>query len=217
MAKQVGPFYFTGTLDDVIFYKSGDQYCIRSKGWSKTGKQMARDPQYSNTMRNARWFGRGSTLVRPVYYRHLPKALRKQGAYGKLTGMANHWVRQGKSDEEITRLLIAHCQQLAAQLATPAPATKEANPPVPPPATAQRIIEWATALPATVGRGIASLPTQDQSKKHVHGILGSGAHSHLSTLQLDAYGRLQLPEGQQRLVHKALYASKGLIGQTADG
>ena len=125
MAKQVGPLFVTGTIDGIIFYKLGDHYYMRSKGSYKSGKQMRKDPHYQRTMQNADRFGGAVQLVQDVYYRHLPKAIRKHGLFGKLTGLVNSWLYAGKSQEEVKALLLAHCQHLAA--AAVAPKEKEAR------------------------------------------------------------------------------------------
>src|SRR6476620_248999 len=101
MAKQVGPLFITGTIDGIIFYKLGDQYYMRSNGSYKSGKQMRKDPYLKRTMQNADRFGVASRLVKSVYYRHLPREVRKNGLFGKLTGMVNRWLREEKSKEEI--------------------------------------------------------------------------------------------------------------------
>jgi hypothetical protein len=125
MAKQVGPLFFTGTIDGIIFYKVGDKYYSRSKGSYKSAKHMRRNPKYKRTMENADRFGMASTLVREVYYQHIPKALRKRGVYGKLTGKVRDWLQEGRSREEALVLLIAHCQSFASTQST----TTENKPP----------------------------------------------------------------------------------------
>ena len=119
MAKQVGPLFVTGTIDGIIFYKLGNQYYMRSKGSYKSGKQMRKDPSYKRTMQNAYRFGEASEIVKSVYYRHLPKAVRKHGLFGKLTGLVNRWLYAGKAEAEVRELLLAHCQHLAATTNTP--------------------------------------------------------------------------------------------------
>ena len=114
MAKQVGPLFFTGTVDGIIFYKLGDQYYMRSKGDYKSGKQMRKDRTYQRTMQQANRFGGAAKLVKEVYYRHLPRAVRKHGLFGKLTGLVNRWLYAGKAIAEVRELLLAHCQTLAA-------------------------------------------------------------------------------------------------------
>ena len=123
MAKQVGPLFFTGTIDGLIFYKLGDHYYIRSKGSYKSAKHMRRNPKYQRTLQQADRFGEASQLLQEVYYRQLPKAVRKHGLYGKLTGMINSWLYQGKSKEEVKELLMAHCKELASSVTLVAPKT----------------------------------------------------------------------------------------------
>ena len=120
MAKQVGPLYVTGTIDGIVFYKLGDQYYMRSKGDYKSGKQMRKDRRYTRTLEQADRFGVAAKLVRSVYYRHLPRAVRRHGLYGKLTGMVNQWLYRGKSKEEAKELLLAHLQSLVAAAKLPA-------------------------------------------------------------------------------------------------
>ena len=112
MAKQVGPLFITGTIDGIIFYKLGDQYYMRSKGSYKSGKQMRKDPYLKRTMQNADRFGVASKMVKSVYYRQLTREVRRNGLFGKLTGMVSGWLRQGKSIEEAEELLIAYCRTL---------------------------------------------------------------------------------------------------------
>jgi hypothetical protein len=112
MAKQVGPLFITGTIDGIIFYKLGEQYYLRSKGSYKSAKYMRKDPRLKRTMQKAAQFGGASKLVKEVYYRQLPREVRRQGLFGKLTGMVNSWLQQGKSREDVKELLLAHCQAL---------------------------------------------------------------------------------------------------------
>jgi hypothetical protein len=95
MAKQVGPLFITGTIDGIIFYKLGEQYYIRSKGSYKSAKYMRRDPRLKRTMQKAAQFGQASDITKEVYYRHLPREIRKHGLL-----------------EEAKALLITHCQSL---------------------------------------------------------------------------------------------------------
>jgi hypothetical protein len=112
MAKQVGPLFFTGTIDGIIFYKVGDKYYSRSKGSYKSAKHMRRNHKYKRTMEKANQFGGASKITKEVYYRFVPKESRKQGVYGQLTGMVNGWLQEGKSREEALALLITYCQSL---------------------------------------------------------------------------------------------------------
>jgi hypothetical protein len=106
MARQAGPLFITGTIDDLVFYKLGDNYYVRSKGepTSTTKKRLKHDKGYALLQLKRSEFGRASELVKSMYYT-LPLEVRKQGLFGTLTGKAVRWLRQGKSEEEIIVLL----------------------------------------------------------------------------------------------------------------
>ena len=61
---------------------------------------MRKDPAFKRTMANVDTFGIASKLVKYWYYRHIPKASRKHGLFGKLTGRVHRWLQEGKSKEE---------------------------------------------------------------------------------------------------------------------
>jgi hypothetical protein len=173
MARQVGPLFITGTIDGIIFYKLDDQYYLRSKGDYQSGKQMRKDKRLKRTMEKADQFGEASKLTQSVYYRHLPKALRKHGLFGKLTGLVNGWLQEGKSVEEARELLIAHCQQLVAQFSKAAPTPT--LPPQPTPATTP------TSKPTEVKPIVAKPLAQSKQARY------------LSRWKVRRNGRLQVP------------------------
>lgn len=108
MARQAGPLFITGTIDNMVFYKLGDHYYMRRKGEPTpiTKKRMRQKEHYPVLCMRKQEFGRASELVRSVYYTHLPKAVRKHGLFGKLTGKAVRWLRAGKTEKEIQQLVI---------------------------------------------------------------------------------------------------------------
>ena len=160
MAKQVGPIFFTGTIDGLIFYKLGDNYYMRSKGSYKSARHMRRNPRYQRTLQQADRFGSASQLVKEVYYRHLPRAVRKHGLFGKLTGMVNRWLYAGKAEAEVKELLIAHCQKLAAAVTMPAKFKAKAITPEQPTPTTKR--PTITAQPSPVNE---QCPTDRRGKQ----------------------------------------------------
>ena len=177
MAKQVGPLFITGTIDGIIFYKLGDNYYIRSKGSYKSAKRMRKDPRLQRTMQKAAQFGVASKLVKEVYYRHLPREVRRQGLFGQLTGMVNGWLQQGKTKEDVKALLLAHCQALVPAglvapitpviyVAEPTPAQTKARP----------------AVVSTTPK-LAIVPTQKTKKAR-----------YLSHWKVNKRGRLQGPQ-----------------------
>jgi hypothetical protein len=176
MAKQVGPLFITGTIDGIIFYKLGDQYYIRSKGCYKSAKYMRKDPRLQRTMQKANQFGVASKLVKEVYYRHLPREVRRQGLFGKLTGMVNGWLQKGKTKEEARELLIAHCQTLVPEgLVAPITSVTYVAEPAPARVQAQSAVVSTTRKPAIV-------PTQKAKKAR-----------YLSYWKVKQSGRLQVP------------------------
>jgi hypothetical protein len=111
MARQAGPLFITGTIDDLVFYKLGEHYYVRQKGERTPGvkKRLKHDKGYALLQLKQREFGQASELVKTMYYT-LPLDVRKQGLFGTLTGKAVRWLRQGKTEEEIKTLL---CQLFA--------------------------------------------------------------------------------------------------------
>ncbi|ANE50400.1 hypothetical protein [Flavisolibacter tropicus] len=105
MARQAGPLFITGTIDDMVFYKMGDKYYMRLKDEPTPGtkKRMSQDEHYPLLCLRKREFKEASKMVRKWYYT-LPKTVRKQGLFGTLTGKAVRWLRQGKTEEEIKAL-----------------------------------------------------------------------------------------------------------------
>jgi hypothetical protein len=159
MAKQVGPLFITGTIDGIIFYKLGEQYYIRSKGCYKSAKYMRRDPRLKRTMQKAAQFGQASDITKEVYYRHLPREVRKHGLFGKLTGRVNGWLQQGKTREEVKELLIAHCQTLVPEgmVAPITPVTYVAEPSL-------KTAEVEAAAPLVTQKPVTAPPTRKAKK-----------------------------------------------------
>ena len=104
MAKQAGPLLFSGTIDNLTFYIMNGKGYVKQKS-CLTGKRVKTDPQFENTRRNAKWFGRGAQLASPVY-RKLP-AQKKQGegVMGRMTARASALIRQGLSEEAVVKQL----------------------------------------------------------------------------------------------------------------
>jgi hypothetical protein len=177
MAKQVGPLFITGTIDGIIFYKLGDQYYLRSKGSYKSAKYMRKDPRLKRTMEKANQFGEASKITKEVYYRQLPREVRRQGLFGQLTGMVNSWLQKGKSREEARELLITHCQALVPE-GMPTPITPVTYVAEPSPKTA----EVDVAIPLIAQKPVTAAPTRKTKKAR-----------YLSHWKIKHCGRLQVP------------------------
>jgi hypothetical protein len=128
MAKQAGPFFFTGTIGDVIFYKLGDQYLMRMKG-DYNKKRMQKPGAYPLMQLRQQEFGQASKLASQVR-RQLPLSRRKEVTIGSLTKKARQLLREGKTHEEIKAILLQ-----AILPAAPSPKQQEQNPEPPKPAT----------------------------------------------------------------------------------
>jgi hypothetical protein len=119
MARQAGPIFITGTIDDLVFYKLGEHYYVRQKGERTPGvkKRLKQDKGYALLQLKQAEFGQASELVRQMYY-SLPLEVRKQGLFGKLTGKAVRLLRAGKSKAEIKELLLQEMMPVQKPVAT---------------------------------------------------------------------------------------------------
>jgi len=158
MAKQAGPFYFTGTIDDVVFYKLGGNYYMRLKGEPTSGmRKRLKDPKHYPLLNlRKREFAQAGQLAKEVY-RALPLKLRGHGVYGKLTGKAVRMLREGKSAETVKTLLL---QELL-PTEQPAPTEKAAaveKEVVPKPAVSQpkqvRLSNWQVTVNGRLGKRV---------------------------------------------------------------
>ena len=104
MAKQAGPLLFSGTIDNLTFYIMNGKGYVKQKS-CLTGKRVKTDPQFENTRRNAKWFGRGAQLASPVYWKLPPQKREGEGVMGKLTARASALIRQGLSEEAVVKQL----------------------------------------------------------------------------------------------------------------
>ncbi|MBS1669466.1 MAG: hypothetical protein JST58_18990 [Bacteroidetes bacterium] len=103
MARQVGPFFMTGTLRGITYYQMGKVFYARSKS-SLSGKRVKEDKAFRKTMENAGLFGRASRIASSVY-RLVGRDKKDIRLYRKWTGMALHFLRRGKSIEEARYML----------------------------------------------------------------------------------------------------------------
>ncbi len=122
MARQAGPIFFTGTLDDITFYKMEGLYYARKKS-SLDKKRFRTDPRFKRSRASADRFGEASRLASEVY-QLLPKEARGKGVIGKLTAQVGQLLKEGKDPIQI----IAHFQPQHRPKATkPASPLQEKN------------------------------------------------------------------------------------------
>src|SRR5687768_6602432 len=103
MAKQVGPFLITGTIDQVCFYQMGGGYYARAKS-SLNRKRVKKDPAFRETMRYAELMGKASVTA-SIVYRALPEDQKAKGLFRKLVGRVIRLLKENKTAEEIVELL----------------------------------------------------------------------------------------------------------------
>ncbi|ANE49714.1 hypothetical protein [Flavisolibacter tropicus] len=110
MARQAGPLFFTGTIDDITFYKMEGQYLARKKS-SLNRRQFRTDPRFARSRKSATAFGEASQLASDIYWQ-LPKEQRGKGVVNGITSQVGQLLKEGKSMEKIKELMLIHCQVL---------------------------------------------------------------------------------------------------------
>jgi hypothetical protein len=66
MAKQAGNIKFTGTIDNICFYKMDGEYFVRRKS-SLEGKRVKKDPVFKRTMQYAHLLAKASKIASGIY------------------------------------------------------------------------------------------------------------------------------------------------------
>lgn len=102
MAKQAGPYFIEGCIDNVCFYKLDGQYYARMKS-SLDGKRVKKDPAFKGLMRYAGMLGKASQLASIVNREFGGKG--KQSLYKKLKTEAYGMLREGIAAEDVLYLL----------------------------------------------------------------------------------------------------------------
>ena len=106
VAKQIGATKFTGTIQNICFYKMEGQYYARQKS-SLTGKRVKKDPAFTGTMQSANLLGSASKLASFIK-RGFPKEEQSRELFRMLTGKVMRLMKEGVGEVEIkTRLSFA--------------------------------------------------------------------------------------------------------------
>jgi len=103
VAKQIGPYKITGTIDTICFYEMEGQYYARQKS-SLTGKRVRKDPAFAGTMQSANLLGKASKLA-SLIKRSFPKEEQCRELFQMLTGKVMRMMREGFGEEEIKVML----------------------------------------------------------------------------------------------------------------
>lgn len=103
MARQAGPYFITGTIGNLSFYKMEGKYYVRQKS-SLDGKRVRKDKAFRRTMEYARLLAAGSKVAKVVYWL-LSDEQRRLRRIGSLTGEVMVLLKDGMSSEEALVLL----------------------------------------------------------------------------------------------------------------
>jgi len=103
VAKQIGAYKITGTIDNICFYQMEGEYYARQKS-SLTGKRVKKDPAFAGTMESANLLGSASKLA-SLIKRSFPKEEQCRELFHMLTGKVMLLMRDGIGDEEIKAML----------------------------------------------------------------------------------------------------------------
>ena len=99
MARISSPFDLSGTYGNLVVYQVGCKLYARTKS-SLTGKRFRKDPAFIKSGEKAVQFGEAARLAKTIYAT-LPKAVKKKGVFGKLTGLVHQGLHNGKTKETI--------------------------------------------------------------------------------------------------------------------
>jgi hypothetical protein len=99
VAKQIGPYKITGTIDNICFYQMEGQYYARQKSLL-TGKRVKKDPAFAGTMESANLLGKASKLA-SLIKGSFPKEEQCRELFRILTGKVMRLMREGVDAAEI--------------------------------------------------------------------------------------------------------------------
>ena len=149
MARQAGPLYLTGTIDDITFYKMEGEYFARKKS-SLDRRQFRTDPRFARSRQAAHTFGEASQLASAIYGQ-LPKEARGKGVVNRLTGQVGKLLRKGHTPEEVKTILL---QQMGVVSGT----SQQPEPAPPPAIKASALSRHSRVTPAGTLRGPMPVP-----------------------------------------------------------
>lgn len=104
MAKQAGPYFIEGSLDDLVFYKMEGKYYVRMKG-SLTRQQFMKGKAFERSRASCRRFGEGNQLASKLY-RLIEKKRRDYKLFCFLKKRAIALLKEGESPTRVEELLM---------------------------------------------------------------------------------------------------------------
>jgi hypothetical protein len=113
MAKQAGPVFIVGTIDDMTFYKQGDGYYVKKKSKpSPSAKKRMKDRELYPLLNMRREAFRKASKLASKVYRTLCHNKREWAWYGALVSLANPLVWNGTEETAILEVLHAEANRL---------------------------------------------------------------------------------------------------------
>ena len=86
MAKQIGTFRITGTIDVICFYCLDGEYYAREKS-SLSAERVKYDPVFAETMRSAKLLGNASKIASVLYPQLVPRHERSREKFREVVRM----------------------------------------------------------------------------------------------------------------------------------
>ena len=104
MARQAGIYRFTGTLDNLCFYKMDGRYYVRRKS-SLSSKKFWKDKAFEGSRKSCKRFGEGNRLASAVF-KMVEKEKRTNRLFPFLRTRAIALLKEGRDSEEVKGLLV---------------------------------------------------------------------------------------------------------------
>ena len=102
MPRQRG-IKISGTFDDLTFYGSNGKYYVKNKS-SINAKRIKTDPSFRVFRERSVQFAQATQLASRIY-RLYPIKRKKAGVFSKLSGKVYKYLLEGKTEEEIRKLI----------------------------------------------------------------------------------------------------------------
>jgi len=104
MATQTGIVLFEGTIGNITGYRMNGKHYLKTKS-SLSRRQILKKDCFSNTRRNAKWFGEAQSIAKQIYHELPPDKRDQFKVWYPLRNKAQLLVRKELPREEIIRHL----------------------------------------------------------------------------------------------------------------
>ena len=108
MARIESDYDIRGTYGNMVVYQVGDRLYARTRS-SLTGKRFWKSKAFANSREKARQFGWAAVIAKAIYAT-LPREVKRQGLFGKLTGWVQRSLHEGKTKEAIVKEMLVHLE-----------------------------------------------------------------------------------------------------------